>query len=764
MSSRTTNLNLEKPANTDYVDVDVINSNSDKIDTFAGQVLNGDYVQDSNYVHTDNNFTSTLKNKLDGVEANANNYSLPTASTGTLGGVKVDGSTITIDSNGIISSTGGGGGGTTVIANPSGTATAALEKLQVGQTIYSSGGTTVIGNPSGTATADLEKIQIGNSVFKIPEASLYTPTGLSYTVTMEAVASRTQFDCFLTEYEDGTQTAQNDYSFVKASAGISEVTVGKVKLQNASGNIQVIALADMLQYNGNVFNTSDVIATILLPSTNVPAVSMTIEEVEFPIEWNQIQQSGAKIAEITINGTTTNVYAPSGGGSGSTVGWTQITESGTKIAEIEIDGVSTDVYAPTSGGASALNDLSDVALSSPTNGQVLSFNSTTNKWENANGGGGSQEITPISDVDYSNLTPQQKSNGQVYLVSPVSSFSPDYTASNWQFVAEYPSAYAASINDGKVVFEALSGSGSYDSYASAMYKTAIDLTNVDHITVVTNITYIGSPREIQIGVVGTLPSSSLPVFSSYETLTEGSWTLPIDKTIELDTSALSGTYYFGIKANGKTSFTVDSIAFNIDVGNIPNEIYHMNQKFAQYPENSGGSDYTDVIGTLSAGETSITLSHEAINLDSTIQVFTSEPDVDYNSKEVVQSASVPEKYIILERYAEYTVGMTITIKDGLGEIISTETINGQTQTSYNNPYVIDGYLSFYYDSNNYNWRITFLKDCEDNGVEKHENDVVTTSYTATFVTQNITYFTLGYGVQLTYDERETNLGVKVRVS
>ncbi len=167
MSSRTTNLNLEKPANSDYVDVDVINSNSDKIDTFAGQVLNGSYVQDSNYVHTDNNFTSTLKDKLNGVEANANNYSLPTASTGTLGGVKVDGSTITIDSNGIISSTGGGGGGTTVIANPSGTATAALEKLQVGQTIYSSGGTTVIGNPSGTATADLEKIQIGNTIYSV---------------------------------------------------------------------------------------------------------------------------------------------------------------------------------------------------------------------------------------------------------------------------------------------------------------------------------------------------------------------------------------------------------------------------------------------------------------------------------------------------------------------------------------------------------------------------------------------------------------------
>lgn len=50
-------------------------------------------------------FTTVLKNKLDGIEANANNYTLPTASTSTKGGVKVDGTTITIDENGVITST-----------------------------------------------------------------------------------------------------------------------------------------------------------------------------------------------------------------------------------------------------------------------------------------------------------------------------------------------------------------------------------------------------------------------------------------------------------------------------------------------------------------------------------------------------------------------------------------------------------------------------------------------------------------------------------
>ena len=34
------------------------------------------------------------------------------------------------------------------------------------------------------------------------------------------------------------------------------------------------------------------------------------------VSWNQILQSGTKIAEVTINGTTQDVYAPSGGGGG----------------------------------------------------------------------------------------------------------------------------------------------------------------------------------------------------------------------------------------------------------------------------------------------------------------------------------------------------------------------------------------------------------------------------------------------------------------
>ena len=126
------------------------------------------------------------------------------------------------------------------------------------------------------------------------------------------------------------------------------------------------------------------------------------------VAWTQITQTGTKIASISINGSSTDVYAPtSGGGSAawgsisgtlsdqtdlntalsakanaadipdslsdlsddsthrvvtdtekttwsgkSVVSWSQIVDSGTKIATVTVNGTSTDVYAPTSGGGS----------------------------------------------------------------------------------------------------------------------------------------------------------------------------------------------------------------------------------------------------------------------------------------------------------------------------------------------------------------------------------------------------------------------------
>ena len=62
----------------------------------------------------------------------------------------------------------------------------------------------------------------------------------------------------------------------------------------------------------------------------------------------------------------------------------------------------TDVMGSGSGGSSTLSGLDDVNLSSPTNGQVLKYDSETNKWKNADesGGGGSANIWTGTQAEY----------------------------------------------------------------------------------------------------------------------------------------------------------------------------------------------------------------------------------------------------------------------------------------------------------------------------------------------------------------------------
>ena len=65
------------------------------------------------------------------------------------------------------------------------------------------------------------------------------------------------------------------------------------------------------------------------------------------------------------------------------VSFTQLQLSGTKITEIDIDGTVTEIYAPTGGGGSStLAGLTDVTLTTPANNQILRYNNGV--WENSN--------------------------------------------------------------------------------------------------------------------------------------------------------------------------------------------------------------------------------------------------------------------------------------------------------------------------------------------------------------------------------------------
>ena len=89
---------------------------------------------------------------------------------------------------------------------------------------------------------------------------------------------------------------------------------------------------------------------------------------------------------------------------------TQIPELGRQTADDDNDlAIATKMYVDDNGGgASALDDLTDVTIANEANDQVLTFNSTTNVWENqASQSGGATTLPALNDVTIATPTDNQ---------------------------------------------------------------------------------------------------------------------------------------------------------------------------------------------------------------------------------------------------------------------------------------------------------------------------------------------------------------------
>lgn len=76
------------------------------------------------------------------------------------------------------------------------------------------------------------------------------------------------------------------------------------------------------------------------------------------------------------------------------------------------------------GGSSALADLTDVSLSTPDEGDSLVYNETDEEWQN-------KKITrTLTQAEYNALTPAEKNNGTIYLISDtnISADEVDYSS------------------------------------------------------------------------------------------------------------------------------------------------------------------------------------------------------------------------------------------------------------------------------------------------------------------------------------------------
>lgn len=103
----------------------------------------------------------------------------------------------------------------------------------------------------------------------------------------------------------------------------------------------------------------------------------------------------------------------SGGGSYTAGDGIEITNdviSTDTLQEGDMDDIVTPLPtpSPSPGGASALDELTDVDIESVTDGDIIKYNSTTQKWENSpESGGGASALADLSDIDLTSLTDGQ---------------------------------------------------------------------------------------------------------------------------------------------------------------------------------------------------------------------------------------------------------------------------------------------------------------------------------------------------------------------
>lgn len=252
---------------------------------------------------------------------------------------------------------------------------------------------------------------------------------------------------------------------------------------------------------------------------------------------------------------------------------------------------------PSGGGSSTLDGLTDVDLSSPTNGQVLKYNSTTQKWENADESGGSSAEEMALD-EYNALTTDQKNDGTIRFIPNGSTISATTAIDMSSISSLKESSMDASSTSDQIT---ISWDGGDMIGGTFYYATPIDVTSWDKISfdLTTSSCYGGGSSaqqvrwNVQIGLQASAPSSVQAIDA-----TDSRWAAVVDyanaNTVysnqELDVSELTGQYYLVINAHGWNAIIDDFVLEKIGV-TYPSQIKYMDKTYGI----GSGSDSNIVI-------------------------------------------------------------------------------------------------------------------------------------------------------------------------
>lgn len=100
-------------------------------------------------------------------------------------------------------------------------------------------------------------------------------------------------------------------------------------------------------------NSATSTSTTTSATPNAVKIAYDLADSKSIVSVTQTLTSGTEIGSVTVDGTATTLYAPSGG---DTVTVQQTLTSGTEIGGVTVNGTQTKLYAPSGGSAEALTD------------------------------------------------------------------------------------------------------------------------------------------------------------------------------------------------------------------------------------------------------------------------------------------------------------------------------------------------------------------------------------------------------------------------
>lgn len=517
-----------------------------------------------------------------------------------------------------------------VEANPSESATAGnLTKLKVGNSIYliPSGG-------SGGSSVEWEQIQLtGTKIATITidnvPIDVYAPSGggsgdevswnqvvgsgtkigtITINETPTDVYAPTPIDV---EANPSGSASAGDLTKLKVGSSIYSIPSG-----GSGGASDLSDLGDVTITNvqdGQILKWNS--TTSKWENKNAPIIPDDLSDL------GDVNISSPSDGQFLKYDNTLGKWKNASGGSGGTSALDDLTDVDISSASdgqvLKYDSTSNKwINGTGGGGASSFSDLSDVNISNPSNEQVPIYNSTTSKWENSDVK--SKVLVNIDADSYSNLTDEEKKNGKIYLVN-----HPDIEDINY---SKFTISSGSSTGIVGTNYVRLYRSDDYQRVSNYQGKLPAGVKKIRYHLKVQNTPNFNDANRVFVQILSQ-QGSGLYGDTTHRLTYKGYKNKDAEYDGEIDLSSFNQNLYLQLWVEKQCDVILSEIVLEYDITLFNQEIYYMGKKFSVYPQEK---DYKEVSGTLTAGQTSVTLSDASITTSSTFDIYT-DADVEYNS-------------------------------------------------------------------------------------------------------------------------------------